>query len=275
MKKILKNSLTSLVLASILSLTGCSNTSSTTNQQSQKTENTSSSNDSNLNVGFQLEKPHQGEEIAILQTNMGDIKIKFLDEVAPKAVENFKTHSKNGYYNGLIFHRVIKDFMIQGGDPTGTGTGGASIWGKEFEDEFSTKAFNIKGAVAMANHGKNTNGSQFFINQAGKETFKGWDQATKNYEVYKKDSAMFTARYGGTIDMSKITDEIKNLYNEHGGNPHLDGAFNTNNTGHTVFAQVFEGLDVVDKIANVQVSNSSKPVSDVVIKNVEIKTFEE
>ena len=274
MKKLLKNSLISLALAPILALTGCSNTSNTTNKQVQKSEETNSQ-DNNLAVGFQLEKPKVGEEIAILQTNMGDIKIKFLENVAPKAVENFKTHSKNGYYNGLIFHRVIKDFMIQGGDPTGTGTGGESIWGKDFEDEFSTKAFNIKGAIAMANHGKNTNGSQFFINQAGKETFKGWDQATKNYEIYKKDSALFTAKYGGTIDMSKITDEIKNLYSEHGGNPHLDGAFNTNKTGHTVFAQVFDGLDIVDKIANVQVSSASKPISDVIIKNIEIKAFEE
>lgn len=101
---------------------------------------------------------------AILKTRHGDIKIKlFLDE-APKTCENFITHIKNGYYDGLIFHRVIREFMIQGGDPTGTGRGGESIWGKPFKDEFSPNLqFDRKGLLAMANAGPNTNGSQFFI----------------------------------------------------------------------------------------------------------------
>ena len=119
---------------------------------------------SDLKVGYQTEMPKEGEEIAVMTTNMGQIKIRFFPEVAPKAVENFKTHSKDGYYNGVIFHRVIEDFMIQSGDPNGNGTGGESIWGGSFEDEFSDKLFNITGSLSMANAGPNTNGSQFFIN---------------------------------------------------------------------------------------------------------------
>lgn len=114
----------------------------------------------------QLEKPIVGETVAVLNTTRGTIKIRLFPSEAPKAVENFITHAKNGYYDGLIFHRVIKDFMIQGGDPTGTGRGGESIWGSAFEDEFSRNLCNIKGSLSMANAGKNTNGSQFFIVQA-------------------------------------------------------------------------------------------------------------
>jgi len=102
--------------------------------------------------------------LVVLQTNQGDITIKMFPKVAPLAVENFVTHVKDGYYNGLIFHRVIKDFMIQGGDPTGTGRGGESIWKKEFVNEHAPNVvFDRPFLLAMANHGPNTNGSQFFI----------------------------------------------------------------------------------------------------------------
>ena len=102
--------------------------------------------------------------IAIFKTTQGEIEVELRPDLAPKAVENFVTHSKNGYYDGLIFHRVIKNFMIQGGDPTGTGRGGESIWKKPFKDEFAPNAiFDKPGILAMANAGPNTNGSQFFI----------------------------------------------------------------------------------------------------------------
>ncbi len=105
--------------------------------------------------------------IVVLETNQGLIEIKLMPEIAPKACENFTKLVEKGYYNGLIFHRVIKDFMIQGGDPTGTGSGGESIWGKPFEDEVSPMAkFDSVGILAMANAGPNTNGSQFFITTA-------------------------------------------------------------------------------------------------------------
>ncbi len=207
-------------------------------------------------VGYQLEKPEQGEEIAVMETSMGTIKIRFFPEAAPKAVENFKTHAKDGYYNGLTFHRVIENFMIQGGDPDGDGTGGESIWGKSFEDEFNDKLFNITGALSMANVGPNTNGSQFFINQGGPEAFVGIDA------------------YSSYLDMSKITDDIRKLYEENGGNPHLDGAFTKSGRGHTVFGQVFEGMDVVDSIAQVKTDSNDKPVEDVTINSIEIIPYE-
>jgi len=107
------------------------------------------------------------DKTAVLQTNKGDIEIRLMPEVAPKACENFEQLVRKGYYDGTIFHRVIKKFMLQGGDPTGTGRGGQSIWGKPFADEFSPEAtFARPGLVAMANAGPNTNGSQFFITTA-------------------------------------------------------------------------------------------------------------
>lgn len=110
---------------------------------------------------FQLQAQ---DTIVVLETNVGKIELKMFPDIAPKAVENFVTHVKNGYYDGLIFHRVIKDFMIQGGDPTGTGRGGESIWGEDFEDEFAPNVvFDRPMLLAMANHGPKTNGSQFFI----------------------------------------------------------------------------------------------------------------
>jgi peptidyl-prolyl cis-trans isomerase B (cyclophilin B) len=96
---------------------------------------------------------------AVLKTNHGDIAVELFDDDAPKTVENFRKLAGDGFYDGVIFHRVIKDFMIQGGDPTGTGTGGP---GYTFEDEINDHKI-VRGALAMANAGPNTNGSQFFI----------------------------------------------------------------------------------------------------------------
>lgn len=114
-----------------------------------------------LNLSAQSKNPH-----VVLETNQGIIELELFPEVAPLAVENFITHVKNGYYNGLIFHRIIKDFMIQGGDPSGTGRDGESIWKKDFKDEFTNKMFDRAGVLAMANRGPHTNGSQFFITTA-------------------------------------------------------------------------------------------------------------
>lgn len=104
------------------------------------------------------------ETTVVLETNQGNIELKLMPDIAPKTCENFTKLVEKGYYNGLIFHRVIKGFMIQGGDPTGTGMGGESIWGKPFADEVTPVAkFDGPGILAMANAGPNTNGSQFFI----------------------------------------------------------------------------------------------------------------
>jgi peptidylprolyl isomerase len=104
------------------------------------------------------------ETTATLTTNHGSITVRLFPEVAPKTVENFTGLIEKGYYDGVIFHRIIKDFMLQGGDPTGTGTGGESLWGGKFEDECDPKVtFDRPGLLAMANAGPGTNGSQFFI----------------------------------------------------------------------------------------------------------------
>ena len=104
--------------------------------------------------------------IAVLETTAGIIELELFPDIAPLTVENFTTHIKNGYYDGIVFHRIIRNFMIQGGDPTGTGRGGESIWNKPFKDEFKSKTFDKTGVLAMANRGPHTNGSQFFITTA-------------------------------------------------------------------------------------------------------------
>ncbi|MBQ3497712.1 MAG: peptidylprolyl isomerase [Clostridia bacterium] len=194
----------------------------------------------------QLDKPLSGETVATMKTNMGDIKIRLFADLAPKTVENFTTHAKNGYYDGLVFHRVIKDFMIQGGDPTATGCGGESIWGKAFEDEFCVDLHNLRGALSMANSGPCTNGSQFFIVQAS-DVDPG-----------------FISQMAQLTDRGFPTETVEN-YKAVGGTPWLDFK-------HTVFGQVYEGMEVVDAIANVKTARGDKPVEDVVINSIEIAT---
>lgn len=192
----------------------------------------------------QIRPVQQGDTVAVMKTTLGDIKILLFPEAAPKAVENFTTHAKNGYYNGIIFHRVIPDFMIQGGDPTGTGRGGESIWGRSFEDEFSVDYHNIRGALSMANAGPSTNGSQFFIVQA-KEVDSG-----------------LLSQMEQLSDRGFPADCVED-YRALGGTPWLDFK-------HTVFGQVVEGMDVVDAIATVKTGYGDKPVEDVVILGIDV-----
>jgi len=182
----------------------------------------------------QLEQGITEETVVDLNTSEGTIRIRLFPEIAPKAVENFLGHAESGYYEGVIFHRVIEDFMLQTGDPTGTG--GESIYGEPFEDEFSDRLFNLRGALSMANAGPGTNGSQFFIVQA---------------KEIKEGSA------------SDYPEEITAAYKEMGGTPWLDGM-------HTVFGQVDEGMDVVDKIAAVEKGANDKPLEDIVIESIDI-----
>ena len=133
-----------------------------------------------LVCGIHLNASGEKAPVVVFETNVGKIELKLYPKIAPLAVENFTTHVKNGYYNGLIFHRVIKGFMIQSGDPKGNGTGGESIWKKGFEDEFGKNVvFDKPFLLAMANRGPKTNGSQFFITVAptgwlnGKHTIFG------------------------------------------------------------------------------------------------------
>lgn len=155
------------------------------------------------------------EHNATLQTSLGNIKIQLFPKIAPKACENFITHAKDGYYDKTIFHRVIKNFMIQGGDPTGTGRGGESIWKKSFKDEFKPNiTFDRTGLLAMANRGANTNGSQFFIT---------------------------------TVPT-----------------PWLNGC-------HTIFGEVIEGFDVLNKIENTQTGKFDKPLEDIKIIHITVE----
>ncbi len=193
-----------------------------------------------------FENPYPGEEIAIMDIkNYGKIKIKFFDEVAPKAVENFIGLAKKGYYNNVTFHRVIEDFMIQGGDPTGAGTGGESFFGSDFGPEYKDGYFPYKGTLCMASVPgiENSLSSQFFIVQAGKKT-ASMEQA------------------------SSLPESISRLYMEKGGAAHLYKQ-------HTVFGYVYEGMDIVDKIAATKTDDNDKPLKDVIIKNIKIEEVKE
>lgn len=233
------------LMASLLLFSACGNGSGSkdnTKETKVSTETSSSSKEKKVDINS-LELPQLNPEVAEnealveMVTTEGNIKIKLFPEQAPKTVENFLTHAKDGYYDGVIFHRVIDNFMIQGGDPDGTGMGGESIWGKPFEDEISNQLYNIRGALSMANAGPGTNGSQFFIVQNKDDVSDGIlaeDVPTKMIDVYKN-----------------------------GGAHHLDGK-------HTVFGQVIEGMDVVDKIATTETEAGDKPTKDIKIEKINI-----
>ena len=213
----------------------------------QKEKQKAALTDKNAHFPQLSNKVAEDEAEVKMTTTEGVISMKLFPKYAPLAVENFLTHAKEGYYNGVTFHRVIKDFMIQTGDPKGDGTGGESIWkgkdtskdsGAGFENEYSPYLYNLRGALAMANSGPNTNGSQFYINQNKEDG----------------SSKLPTERFP-----AKIIEAYKN-----GGNPTLDGG------NYTVFGQVIDGMDVVDKIAEVETDDKDKPKEDVKIEKMEI-----
>ncbi|MBE6765657.1 MAG: peptidylprolyl isomerase [Ruminococcaceae bacterium] len=205
--------------------------------------------------GEQLAMPAEGEEIVVIQTSMGTIKLRLFPDAAPATCQNFKNLIYEGYYNGITFHRVMNDFMIQGGDPEGTGFGGEAHGGGTIIDEFSRNLFNIRGALAMANTGEaNSGGSQFFIVQA--------------------NTCQYTA---GTLSSAGYPEWAVEAYTQYGGTPHLDGEYNAQiypgYLGHTVFGQVFEGMDVVDAIAAVATDQNAKPLQDVMIERIYLTTY--
>ena len=191
----------------------------------------------------QLHLEKQTGTTATIKTNKGDITLQLFDKLAPKTVKNFVELAQDGYYDGVIFHRVIPNFMIQGGDPTGTGRGGKSIYGEQFEDEFSDQLFNLRGALSMANAGPNTNGSQFFI-------------VTMD-EV--------PAQMVGQLEAAGFPAEIIDAYKERGGTPWLDNK-------HTVFGHLIAGEDVTQAIQNVKRDAADKPLEDVTIETIDIST---
>lgn len=234
---------------SVTSKVESSNTGKSTNQTNTQKGGEKVNIDYQTAAEKQMAMPQAGDTIAIFHIkNYGDVKVKFFENVAPKAVENFVTHAKNGYYNGVTFHRVINEFMIQGGDPQGNGTGGESIWGEDFAEELSEELVPYRGTLCMASRGLQNSpslGSQFFITQAHYDEqtasyMKSYNYPTELLEQYKT--------YGGYLS----------LYQQ-----------------YTIFGQVYEGMEVVDKIAAVETnSQNDKPLEDVVIENIEVSVFE-
>jgi cyclophilin family peptidyl-prolyl cis-trans isomerase len=252
--------------------------------------------------------PEPGTPVVTLHTGMGDIKMMLFPQAAPLAVENFVTHCRQGYYDGVSFHRVIEDFMIQGGDPQGDGTGGESIWGRPFPDEFSDNLHHFYGAVSMANSGYSTNGSQFFIVQqdaaqypdssfrvtdenadsvmlsmllnfeAYNGTMKMYDKMAQNVEQAELEQYVATLNEEIAATMNRgVTDALRarlgaavDRYRQVGGTWSLDYK-------HTVFGQVIEGMEVVDAIARLQTvadaaGNMTKPAEDVTIHSVTVES---
>lgn len=231
--------------------------------------------------------------VAVIEVkDYGTIKAVLFEEDAPKTVENFITHAEEGYYDGLTFHRVIQDFMIQGGDPNGDGTGGESIWGEPFEDEFTDNLWNFRGALSMANSGKDTNGSQFFIVQQGdgseldEATFERYEEQNSMSVSEKVEAALeqyeMMGVSGDQLDQiedllkqqyqnsnkgeTDFPEEVKEFYQQVGGTPHLDKM-------HTVFGQVIEGMDVVDAIAKAPKADIEQgiPQDEIVIESITIE----
>ena len=225
---------------------------SVTNNTSNSTANTTDEDSFDYEAAAeeQMAEPKKGETIAVMHVkNYGDITFKFFEDKAPKAVDNFLKHAKEGYYNGVKFHRVMEDFMIQGGDPKGDGTGGESIWGKGFEEEIDQSLVPYRGALCMASAGTGTStlGSQFFIVQANAD-----DTQAKSLKSYGYPEGLINAysKYGGYLSLYK---------------------------SYTVFGQVVSGMDVVDKIAKVEKTQSSSgelsvPVEDIIIESIDVKT---
>lgn len=207
---------------------------------------------------YQFEEVKKGDVVAeIMVKDYGTIKIKLFPKEAPKAVENFTTHAKEGYYDGVKFHRIIDDFMIQGGDPLGTGFGGESIYGTPFEDEFSSDLYPFRGALCMANSGANTNGSQFFIVQADQEQANLLQDLAKEY--YNLSFIEYVKKaYGVVLSESEL-----NSFLTYGGTPWLTRK-------HTVFGQVVEGFEVLDDIAETKADDQGSPETPVIIETVRI-----
>ena len=196
----------------------------------------------------QFVQPQSGDTVATIKTNMGDIKVVLYPQYAPLAVENFVTHAQNGYYDGVIFHRVIEDFVIQSGDPEGTGYGGKSIWGLDFSDEFSDNLHHYTGALSMANKGEDTNGSQFFI-------------------VTCQPQTTITSEIALLMEQAGWRSEVIDAYKQAGGTPNLDYK-------HTVFGQVYEGLEIAFNISFAKTDVKDKPKEAIVIETIEVTVLE-
>lgn len=193
---------------------------------------------------LQLEEPKSGDTIATIETTQGSFEVVLYPQRAPKAVENFTAHVNEGYYNGLKIFEIVKDNRIQTGDPNNDGTGGDSIWGGPFEDEFGYDLWHFTGAVCMVSTGADSNRSQFYVVCSG---------AVPEETVTQMEEA-------------KYPQKVIDAYKEKGGAPWHDSKT-------TVFGQVVGGMDVVQKICNLpQVENT--PKEDVIVTNITLRTVE-
>ena len=226
---------------------------------------------------MQLLPPQPGDTLVILHTTMGDITIRLFPEEAPMAYENFVTLARDGYYDGVIFHRVIQNFMIQGGDPEGTGMGGESIWGHGFGPEFSWNLRHFRGALAMAQSSMpNSIGSQFYIvhnDTLGDDILEFFEYLYSN-----QDELLGTDEENNNVYIRDLfsADQLA-AYFSHGGTPHLDlamGMITGSGGGHTVFGQVTtDSMNVVDAIAAIEVDEMDRSLIDVVIERTTVTTY--
>lgn len=208
--------------------------------------------DNSSNASVQIANftaPQKDDTIITMKIkDYGTVKIRLFPEYADKGVENFVGLAEKGYYDGLTFHRVINDFMIQGGDPEGTGMGGESMWGGSFDGGTDPHLIHAAGAVAYANSGSTaTDGSQFYI-------VTGEVYSPEDLEQYKS--------YGYSF-----SDEAMEIYSTAGGTPWLDGAY-------TIFGQVYDGLDVIFEIQKTETGADDKPVEDVIIESVKVGEYD-
>ncbi|MCL1845391.1 MAG: peptidylprolyl isomerase [Defluviitaleaceae bacterium] len=215
---------------------------------------------------LQLSPLIPGEELAVLHTNHGDITLRFFPDEAPLAVESFITHARNGFYDGLIFHRIGPDFMIQGGCPQGTGGGGEAAWGGTFGLERSFNLHHFRGAVGTAHRGPGTIGSQFYIVQNTR--LAGHYDELFEFFIEAQDEIAGDFSDGRHIYIRDVhpADALEHFKN-YGGTPWLDWRWNTDGYGHTVFAHVVEGMDAVDSIALTPAQNE-RPIEDVIIERI-------
>ena len=198
---------------------------------------------------LQFIAPQEGDTIAVLTTSAGVISVVLYPEQAPMAVENFIGLAQQSYFNGISFHRVVKDFIIQTGDATGTGTGGSTIWnGTPFPVEATDALHHYTGALGMAHLPDDLAGntSQFYIVQTPKSS------------VGKAAC--------DTLAAAGLRDAVVNTYRDIGGAPYLDNLY-------TVFGQVYEGMDVVDEIAKAKCNENGQPLEDIVLESVVISTY--
>ena len=195
--------------------------------------------------------PAEGEQIIVMKIkDYGEVKIRLFPDLLPEACENFTTLADQGYYDELIFHRVIQNFMIQGGDPKGDGTGGESCWGGTFDGGVSSQLIHVPGALAYANSGgmTSTDGSQFYIVTGQQVDTNLLDSLVENNDMY-------------------FSSEATEYYTQYGGTPYLDG-------GYTVFGQVIDGLDIVFQISMTETNANDKPKKAVYIESVRTEPYD-